>query len=214
MLAEVPPGEVVDWSGDVFPKLLKRGAPLLRLRLRRLLGGRRDPRELPEGAGRRAGPPGADRYRRVRGLARRLGRRGRRGRRGRGAHRPAVHRGLRQDRGGRALARVHRDRQQRRGQGGRVPAPRGGAQQRLRRPGRQPARLRDRQEHRRHAAGQDRGGRRRRGRVRDRARGVPVRRGEGLPVQDHRGRRGGEHQRDLGVSAASAPCSARAACPG
>jgi mannose-1-phosphate guanylyltransferase / phosphomannomutase len=27
-LAEVPPGEVVDWSGDVFPKLLKRGAPL------------------------------------------------------------------------------------------------------------------------------------------------------------------------------------------
>jgi mannose-1-phosphate guanylyltransferase / phosphomannomutase len=28
VLAEVPPGEVVDWSGDVFPKLLKRGAPL------------------------------------------------------------------------------------------------------------------------------------------------------------------------------------------
>src|ERR1035438_2445817 len=28
VLAEVPPGEVIDWSGDVFPKLLKRGAPL------------------------------------------------------------------------------------------------------------------------------------------------------------------------------------------
>src|ERR1700761_6134646 len=28
VLAEVPPGEVVDWSGDVFPALLKRGAPL------------------------------------------------------------------------------------------------------------------------------------------------------------------------------------------
>ena len=28
VLAEVPPGEVVDWSGDIFPRLLKRGAPL------------------------------------------------------------------------------------------------------------------------------------------------------------------------------------------
>jgi mannose-1-phosphate guanylyltransferase / phosphomannomutase len=28
VLAEVPPGEVVDWSGDVFPKLMERGAPL------------------------------------------------------------------------------------------------------------------------------------------------------------------------------------------
>jgi mannose-1-phosphate guanylyltransferase/phosphomannomutase len=28
VLAEVPPGEMVDWSGDVFPNLLKRGAPL------------------------------------------------------------------------------------------------------------------------------------------------------------------------------------------
>jgi mannose-1-phosphate guanylyltransferase / phosphomannomutase len=28
VLAEVPPGEMVDWSGDVFPKLLERGAPL------------------------------------------------------------------------------------------------------------------------------------------------------------------------------------------
>jgi mannose-1-phosphate guanylyltransferase/phosphomannomutase len=28
VLAEVPPGETVDWSGDVFPTLLKRGAPL------------------------------------------------------------------------------------------------------------------------------------------------------------------------------------------
>jgi mannose-1-phosphate guanylyltransferase / phosphomannomutase len=28
VLAEVPPGEMVDWSGDVFPKLMERGAPL------------------------------------------------------------------------------------------------------------------------------------------------------------------------------------------
>jgi mannose-1-phosphate guanylyltransferase / phosphomannomutase len=28
VLAEVPAGEVVDWSGDVFPRLLERGAPL------------------------------------------------------------------------------------------------------------------------------------------------------------------------------------------
>jgi mannose-1-phosphate guanylyltransferase/phosphomannomutase len=28
VLDEVPSGEVVDWSGDVFPRLLKRGAPL------------------------------------------------------------------------------------------------------------------------------------------------------------------------------------------
>src|ERR1700753_3810331 len=28
VLAEVPPGETVDWSADVFPALLKRGAPL------------------------------------------------------------------------------------------------------------------------------------------------------------------------------------------
>jgi len=28
VLAEVAPGESVDWSADVFPALLKRGAPL------------------------------------------------------------------------------------------------------------------------------------------------------------------------------------------
>ena len=61
--------------------------------------------------------------------------------------------------------------------------------------------------------GPDRGGRGRRGRVRDRARGLPLRRGQGLPVQDHRGGRGRQHQRHLGVARASAPCSARAACP-
>ena len=37
--------------------------------------------------------------------------------------------------------------------------------------------------------------------------------GQGLPVQDHRGRRGGQHQRHLGIPVASAPCSGRAACP-
>ena len=68
----------------------------------------------------------------------RLGGRGRRGRPGGGADRAAVHRRLRQDRGRGAAARVHRDRQQRGGQGGRVPAPGGRAQQRLRGPGRRP----------------------------------------------------------------------------
>ena len=28
VLAEIPPGEMMDWSGDVFPRLLERGAPL------------------------------------------------------------------------------------------------------------------------------------------------------------------------------------------
>ncbi len=28
VLAEVPPGEAVDWAADIFPRLLKRGAPL------------------------------------------------------------------------------------------------------------------------------------------------------------------------------------------
>ena len=66
-----------------------------------------------------------------------------------------------------------------------------------------PARLCHRQEHRRDGLGPDRGGRGRRGRVRDRAGGIRVGRGEGLPVQDHRGGRGGEHQRHLGVARAA-----------
>ena len=80
-------------------------------------------------------------------------------------------------------------------------------------PQRQPARLRDRQEHRRDA---------RRARVEEGAvvgdeclieEEAHLRRGQGLPVQDHRGRRGGQQQRDLGVRAASAACSARAGSP-
>ena len=49
-----PAGESVDWSGDVFPQLLERRRAALRLRRRGLLGGRRHPRELPQGPGRRA----------------------------------------------------------------------------------------------------------------------------------------------------------------
>ena len=46
----------VDWSGDVFPALLAAGRAAVRLRRRGLLGGRRQPRQLPPGAGRRAQP--------------------------------------------------------------------------------------------------------------------------------------------------------------
>ena len=41
VLAEVPAGEPVDWSGDVFPRLLEAGRADVRLGRRRLLGGRR-----------------------------------------------------------------------------------------------------------------------------------------------------------------------------
>ena len=49
-----PSGEAVDWSADVFPRAAGGGPADLRLRRRGLLGGRRHPRELPPGAGRRA----------------------------------------------------------------------------------------------------------------------------------------------------------------
>ena len=131
----------------------------LRLHLRQVLGGRRHARELHEGPGGRAEQEGRGRHRRVRGLARHVDRRGRRRGPGRGAEGAARHRRLREDRGGRDHPRVQRDRRQRGGQGGRVHPPRGGAQQRVRRPGHHAARLRGRQEHRRDAAGADRGGR-------------------------------------------------------
>ncbi len=44
----------VDWSGDVFPQLMKEGKPVYGYHRRGLLGGRRHPRELREGPGRRA----------------------------------------------------------------------------------------------------------------------------------------------------------------
>ena len=136
VLAEVPPGEMVDWSGDVFPKLLKRGAPLygyisdgywedvgthesyLKAQADVL-----DRRVRTDIAGFEVSPgvwvaEGAE----VDADAVLTG--------------PLCIGDYAKIEAGRALARVHRDRQQRRGQGGRVPAPRGGAQQRLRRPGR------------------------------------------------------------------------------
>src|SRR5207253_2834091 len=107
VLAEVPPGQVVDWSADVFPKLLDRGAPLYCYVSDSYWGTPTGLSELEE---------------------------------------------LRGD-----------------------------------------------------AEGEDQGGGRRRGGVRDGAGGVPVRRGEGLPVNDHRGGRGGQHQRVLGVQGAAHP---------
>ena len=74
VLDEVPAGEVVDWSGEVLPAAAGPRRAAVRLGRRRLLGGRRHPRELPQGPGRRAGGPGAGRDRRLRGVARRLGR--------------------------------------------------------------------------------------------------------------------------------------------
>ena len=54
----VAAGESVDWSGDVFPALLEGRCADLRLRRRGLLGGRRHPGVLHEGARRRARPQG------------------------------------------------------------------------------------------------------------------------------------------------------------
>ena len=165
------PARSVDWSGDVFPQLLEEGEPIygyvaegywedvgthesyLRAQAD-VLSGKVDVE-----------------HRRLRGLARRLGRRGRRRRPGRGAQGPALHRRLRQGRGRRRAARVHRARQQRRRQERRLPAPGGRPRQRLHRPADQPARLRHRQEHRHHARRPDRGGRGRRRRVRRRGGG-------------------------------------------
>ena len=59
--------------GRRLPEAAQARRAAVRLHLRRLLGGRRHPRELPEGPGRRAGRPGAGRHRRLRGLAGRLG---------------------------------------------------------------------------------------------------------------------------------------------
>ena len=127
-----------DWSGRRVPPAARARRPAVRL------GGRR-------ATGRTSGShesylkaqadvhvrPGGRRHRRLRGVAGRVGGRGRRGRSRGGAHRPAGDRRVRQDRGRRDAARVHRDRQQRGGEGGRVPAPRGRALQRLHRPGRE-----------------------------------------------------------------------------
>ena len=87
------------------------------------------------------------------------------------------------------------------------------ARQRVRGTADQSARLRDRQEHRRHARGADRRGRGHRRRVPDR-RGVDhLGQRPGVPVQDHRGRRLRQHLGDLGVARPGAVCSAPAACP-
>ena len=56
------------------PRAARDGRADLRLRRRGLLGGRRHPRVLRPGPGRRAVRPGRRRHRRLRGLARRLGR--------------------------------------------------------------------------------------------------------------------------------------------
>ena len=63
-----------------FPAVLAAGKPLLRIRRRRLLGGRGDPRGVPEGPSGHHGRQGAGGRRRVPAPARGLARQGRRGR--------------------------------------------------------------------------------------------------------------------------------------
>ena len=89
VLAEVSAKESVDWSHDVFPKLLQRGAPIFGYvsdsywedvgTLESYLKAQADVLSTQ----------GRGRHRRVRGLARRVGRRGRRRGPGRGADRAA-----------------------------------------------------------------------------------------------------------------------------
>ena len=159
VLAEVSAKESVDWSHDVFPKLLARGAPIFGYisdkywedvgTLESYLKAQADVLNrkvevdiagfevspgvwIAEGAD--VDPDAVLKGPLVVGDYAKIEA---------GAHRP----------------RVQRDRRQRGGQGGRVHPPRGGAQQRVRRPGHHAARLRGRQEHRRDAAGADRGDR-------------------------------------------------------
>ena len=93
--------EVFDYvEADVVRRLVRRCLPSadeggqagLRLYRRGLLGGRRHPRELCQGAGRRARGQGRRRHRRIRDLARRMGGRGRRGAPRRRSAGPALHR--------------------------------------------------------------------------------------------------------------------------
>ena len=103
VLDAVEPGAVVDWSADVFPKLLADGAPLYGWIADGYWEDVGHGRVLPAGPGRRAQPGRERRHRRLRAVLRRLGRRGRRGGSGSGAHRAAAHRQLRQGRGGAVL---------------------------------------------------------------------------------------------------------------
>ena len=88
----IPEGRAVDFSEEVFPEVLEVGEAPVRLRGRRLLGGRRHPRRLPPGA---PGHPRRERRRpgeRVRAAPRGLARQGGRARPdGRGAG-PGHHR--------------------------------------------------------------------------------------------------------------------------
>ncbi len=212
-----------DGAGDLQVRRRRRGRRLvarrlpavarcrragLRLHRRRVLGGCRHAREPSPGAGRRAEPAGRCRHRRLRDDAGRVGLRGRRGRPRGDLERPALHRQLRKSRGRGRASRVHRARQQCRRQERRVLASRRGARQRLHRTAGQSAWLHHRQEHRHHASCPDRRRRRHRRRVRRRGRGLRLCGREGLPVQDHRSRRAGQHQRDLGVQRAAQPVRA------
>ena len=190
----VAEGESVDWSGDVFPKLLEDGLPIygyvaegywedvgthesyLRAQADVLSGQvdvDLDAFEVSPGVW---VAEGAD------------------------VHPEAVLKGplyvgdYAKVEAGAELREFTRPRQQRRREERRLPAPRRRPRQRLHRTADQPAGLRHRQEHRRHARRPARGGRGHRRRVRHRRGGDRLRRRQGLPVQDRRGRRGRQHQ--------------------
>ena len=126
---------------------------------------------------------------------------------------PLVHRRLRQGRGRRRAARVHRARQQRRREGRRVPAPRRRPRQRLHRSADQPARLRHRQEHRHHARRPGRGGRGHRRRVRRRGGGHRLRRRARSTRSRPSRPAPSSARRHLGVARPAPACSGRAASP-
>ena len=69
----IPEGRSVDFSGEVFPAALEAGPAALRLRGRRLLGGRRDHGRLPQGARGHLGRQGRGRHVRVSSCARASG---------------------------------------------------------------------------------------------------------------------------------------------
>ncbi len=74
VLDHVPAGQVVDWSGRRVPQAAGERSAAVRLDRRRLLGGCRLARELPQGTGRRTDRQGQRAPRRIRGVTRRLDR--------------------------------------------------------------------------------------------------------------------------------------------
>ena len=185
----IDPARPVDFSSEVFPQLLAGRPAALRRGRPRVLGGRGHGGRLPprpQGRARPDGPPG---HPRLPGRGRRVGGGGDRDRPGRRDRRPGGDRARLHHRVRHAARRLHRARLPLPGPGQRPHRPLRPPRQRVRGFGQPAPRRRRRQE--REPAGQRAGGRGRR----DRRRGAgrcqrhPRGRRQGVPVQDHRGRR-------------------------